>query len=165
MTCGSSPLREVPRLGERGGGWVVIQFALIAAIVVAGLAGPAWSESVSSGLSVAGALLAVAGAVLAAVSVRALGRSLTPFPRPSVRGEIVERGSYRFVRHPIYSGGILFFTGFSLFFSPAALILTATLAAVWGLKSRVEERFLLTSYPGYAAYCARTRSRLIPFVY
>lgn len=158
-------MAEVPQLGERGGGWVVIQFALIAAVVVAGLAGPAWSESVSSGLSVAGGLLAVAGAVLAAVSARALGRSLTPFPRPSEGTEIVERGPYDFVRHPIYSGGILFLAGFSLFLSPAALILTAALGSVWGLKSRVEERFLLTSYPGYAAYCARTRYRLIPFVY
>jgi len=137
----------------------------MAAIVVAGLAAPGWSGSVSNGLAVVGALLAVAGAVLAAMAARALGRSLTPFPRPSERGEIVERGPYRVVRHPIYSGGILFFSGFSLAFSPAALILTAALAAVWGLKSRVEERLLLASYPGYAAYCTRTRSRLVPFVH
>ena len=32
-TCGSSRLAEVPQLGERGGGWVALQFVLMAAIV------------------------------------------------------------------------------------------------------------------------------------
>jgi protein-S-isoprenylcysteine O-methyltransferase Ste14 len=41
----------------------------------------------------------------------------------------------------------------------------AALGAVWGLKARVEERLLLARYPGYAAYCERTRYRLCPFVY
>ncbi len=158
-------MAEVPSLGARGGGWVVLQFALIAAIVAAVMIGPPWPVSVRSALSVTGALLAVAGGVLAAVSARTLGRSLTPFPRPTRGAARVEHGPYRLVRHPIYTGGMLFFAGLSLAFSPAGLILTTVLAVVWALKAQVEERFLRAADPAYGEYCARTRFRLVPFVY
>jgi protein-S-isoprenylcysteine O-methyltransferase Ste14 len=69
------------------------------------------------------------------------------------------------VRHPIYSGGTLFFVGFGVAFSPWALGLALVLVVVWGLKAVVEERFLRMCYPGYSEYAARTRHRLVPFVY
>jgi len=158
-------LPEVPALGARGGGWVVLQFALMAAVVLACAAGPAWPEALRLSLRLFGALLVVAGAALVLLSARTLGRSLTPFPRPSGKAEIVEHGAYRYVRHPIYSGGLLVFTGLSLAFSPWALALTAALGIVWGLKARVEERFLAARFPGYGHYCTRTRFRLVPYVY
>jgi protein-S-isoprenylcysteine O-methyltransferase Ste14 len=158
-------LREIPQLGERGGGWVVLQFALIAVVIVVGVTGPRWPESVSAGLSVASGLAALVGAALALLSARALGPSLTPYPRPRGPASFVERGPYRIVRHPIYLGGILFLGGFSLAFSPWALLATGALVLVWGMKSAVEERFLRARFPEYASYCERTRFRLVPFVY
>jgi protein-S-isoprenylcysteine O-methyltransferase Ste14 len=65
----------------------------------------------------------------------------------------------------MYAAGGLVFAGFSLAFSPAALVLTAALLVLWSLKARVEERFLLEDVPGYDGYMARTRYRLLPFVY
>lgn len=156
---------EVPRLGRRGGGWVAIQFALIAAVVVVGAGGRSWPGSVSGALAVLGASLALGGTVVAVLSARALGSSLTPFPHPSGEAGFVERGPYRVVRHPIYSGGLLFLGGVSLLLSPWALALTAVLAVVWALKAAVEERFLLARYPEYDAYRRRTRFRLVPFVH
>jgi cystathionine beta-lyase/cystathionine gamma-synthase len=72
---------------------------------------------------------------------------------------------YSVVRHPIYSGGILVFTGISLALSPWALAGTAALAVLWALKARVEERFLAATYPGYEDYSTHVRYRLVPFVY
>lgn len=144
---------------------MAIQFVLMAAIVGAGFVEPRWPEGARDVLSAAGAVLAVGGGAFAVGAARALGRSLTPFPRPSARGELIEAGPYRLVRHPIYGAGLLFFAGFSLFASVPALALTAALSAVWALKARVEERWLASRYPGYAAYCARTPRRFLPYVW
>jgi len=165
MTRGSSLLADVPRLGERGGGWVVLQFVLMAAILVLGVAGPGWPDSAHWWLKGAGVLLVFAGAFVAVSAARALGSGLTPFPRPPAGGELVESGPYAVVRHPIYSGGILFAAGIALVLSPGALAGTAALTVLWALKLRVEESFLAARYPAYADYCARTRYRLVPFVY
>jgi protein-S-isoprenylcysteine O-methyltransferase Ste14 len=143
----------------------VLQFLLIAGIITLGLSGPGWPEAVAGPLRALGWPLAIAGGLLAVLSARALGPSLTPYPRPRSPGWLVERGPYRIVRHPIYLGGILFFAGFSLAFSPWALVATAALAVLWGLKSSVEERFLRDHYPEYAGYCERVRFRLVPFLY
>jgi protein-S-isoprenylcysteine O-methyltransferase Ste14 len=144
---------------------VVVQFVLMAAVGIAALVGPAWPDAVGWPLVVGGAVLALAGGILAPVAARALGRGLTPFPRPTQDARIVERGPYRVVRHPMYAAGGLFLAGISLASSPVALVLTAALLVVWGLKARVEERFLLEALPGYGDYMTRTRYRLVPHVY
>ena len=143
----------------------MLQFPLIAAVFVAGRLGPSWPESASRALSIAGAVVAVGGGLLVVASARALGGALSPFPRPRSDARVVERGPYRVVRHPIYAGGTLFLAGFSLAFSPLALAAAALLLVVWGLKAKVEERFLVDALPGYAQYRRRTRHMLVPFVY
>ena len=143
----------------------MLQFTLIALIFVLGVAGPGWPSSAHWPLKGLGVLIAIGGAVVIAKAGWALGSGLTPFPRPSEAGELVETGPYAVVRHPVYSGGILVFVGISLALSPWALIGTAALAVLWALKSRIEERFLLARYPAYAGYCRRTPYRLVPFVY
>jgi protein-S-isoprenylcysteine O-methyltransferase Ste14 len=158
-------LVDLPQLGARGGGWVAVQFLLIVAILVLGFVGPNWPEAVSFELGVAGVLLASAGVIVIVLAARALGGGLTPFPSPSSRGQLVERGLYGVVRHPLYLGGILLFTGISLDASPLALAGTAALAVLWALKAQVEERFLLERFSGYADYRSRVRYRLVPFVY
>jgi protein-S-isoprenylcysteine O-methyltransferase Ste14 len=144
---------------------VVVQFAVMAAVVVAAVVGPPWPDAAGRPLALAGAALAIAGGILAVVAARALGAGLTPFPRPNHGARIVERGPYRVVRHPMYAAGGLFLAGFSFALSPIALALTAALLVVWGLKARVEERFLLEALPGYGSYMERTRYRLVPRVY
>ena len=156
---------EVPSLGARGGGWVALQFALVAAILAVGLVAPGWPDSARWPLKGAGALLVFAGAFVIALAARALGSGLTPFPKPATDGALVEEGPYAVVRHPVYSGGILVAAGISFALSPWALVGTAALALVWALKARVEERFLAAHYPAYADYRMRTRYRLVPFVY
>lgn len=155
----------MPRLGARGGGWVVLQFVLLAAILGLGLLAPGWPDGARWWLKGAAVLLVVGGALVIAKAGRALGAGLTPFPRPADGAELVESGPYAVVRHPVYTGGLLVAAGISLALSPSALAATAALAVVWALKARVEERFLRERYPAYAAYCERTRRRLVPFVY
>ncbi|MBM2824238.1 MAG: isoprenylcysteine carboxylmethyltransferase family protein [Thermoleophilia bacterium] len=135
----------------------------MAAILVAGVRGPSWSAGWL--LVVVGILVALSGAAVAFSAGRAHAGSLTPFPQPKPGAALIESGPYRVVRHPIYSGGTLFFVGISLALSPAALAVTVILAIVWALKAQLEERFLREADLAYAGYCERTRARLIPFVY
>ena len=144
---------------------MALQFALLATIVAVGLLAPGWPDGARWWLKGAGALLVFAGAFLIVLAARALGSGLTPFPKPAEEGQLVDDGPYAVVRHPVYTGGILFTTGISLSLSPWALAATAVLALVWALKAGVEERFLVERYPGYAEYRGRTRFRLIPYVY
>jgi protein-S-isoprenylcysteine O-methyltransferase Ste14 len=158
-------LPEVPALGARGGGWVALQFVLLAAVLGIGLLAPGWPDGARWWLKAAGVLLVFAGGLVIVMSARALGSGLTPFPKPAEAGTLVEAGPYAVVRHPVYTGGLLFAAGISLVLSPWALAATAALAFVWALKARVEERFLRERYPAYDEYCSRTRYRLVPFVY
>jgi protein-S-isoprenylcysteine O-methyltransferase Ste14 len=103
-----------------------------------------------------GWIVAAAGLALGIWAGVTMGSSLSPFPRPPRHAELVDRGPYRFLRHPIYVGGFLFFAGLSLVFSVYALALTALLASFWVAKARLEERHLLARFPDYAAYRRRT---------
>lgn len=152
----------------RGTGWVIGQFVLLAAIALAppGLLGlPAWPEPLRRGGVVAGALLMLAGAVLALGGVRTLDRNLTPFPRPIDDGTLVEHGVYSRVRHPIYSGIIFGSLGWALLrASTPGLLLAGVLGLFFDRKAAYEERWLAHVYPGYAAYRQRVK-KLIPWVY
>lgn len=159
-------MTRVPALGSRGEGWVVAQFVLLGAAVVAGFAwNGAWTREARSVTTVVGVVLAVVGLVIAARGLLDLGPALTPFPRPRDDGALVTTGAYGLVRHPIYTGIILGAIGWGLFAaSPAALLCAAALFVLFDLKSRREEAWLAERFPGYAAYRRRTR-RLLPFIY
>ena len=107
----------------------------------------------------------MAGGALAVWAGRTLGRAMTAYPKPVDGAPLVESGPYGVVRHPIYSGALLFFLGWSLFAGPVALGLTVLLAVLWAGKVSVEEAHLRRAHPEYDAYAARVPSRLIPAVY
>jgi protein-S-isoprenylcysteine O-methyltransferase Ste14 len=162
MTPGSSRL---PDLGPRGEGWFAVQLALIGAIVGLAFARVYWPESAADELTVVGIVAIVVGVALFVAGVVSLGPALTPFPRPSDRGGLVDRGVYRIVRHPLYGGVILIALGWSLAESPLALAPTAVLAGFLDLKARREEAWLEERYADYRAYADRTRHRFVPWLY
>ena len=82
---------EVPSLGARGGGWVALQFALLATILAVGLLAPGWPDGARWWLKGVGALVVFCGAFVIVQASRALGSGLTPFPKPAEGGELVER--------------------------------------------------------------------------
>ena len=92
----------------------------------------------------------------------------TPVVRDqSDRGhELRDTGLYGLVRHPFYTGFILFCLGMGLWLqSYAALI--AGLLPITALIGRIyaEEKILQETLPGYKEYMSRTRYRIIPFVW
>ncbi|HVL77481.1 MAG TPA: isoprenylcysteine carboxylmethyltransferase family protein [Noviherbaspirillum sp.] len=150
-------------MGKRGESWVAAQAILfIAFITVPQVAGPWPYDAV---FLFTGWVLFVLGLVLTLWSARALGRSLTPFPRPLEHAELVTTGPYRLVRHPIYLGVLLVALGISLVTaSPLRLGLTLILFVFFDRKAAREERWLEEKFPQYPAYRSRVK-RLIPWVY
>ena len=138
---------------ERGGGWVLAQTALLILFVVLVFVPPYWPTEVSY----AGIPLATLGAAGFVWSARSLGKSLTPYPKPRETGELVEKGPYRFVRHPIYVAGLLFFLGVGLSSSLAATLGALALGGLWWRKAGVEEEYLAARFPEYDAYRRRVR--------
>ena len=159
-------MSRIPALGPRGEGWVALQGLLLIAVIAAGLlAGDAWSGSAELVTRVVGLALLAVGVVLAGRGLRDLGGALTPLPRPRHDAELVERGIYGYVRHPVYGGLIVCAFGFALLTASLLGLLVACVVAVFfSLKSRREEVWLVLHFSGYAAYRQRTR-RFIPWLY
>jgi protein-S-isoprenylcysteine O-methyltransferase Ste14 len=156
---------RLPELGRRGGGWVLLQLLLGAAIAGCGFVGVYWPGSVESFFGVLGLLIAVAGVLLVVLGVLALGRSFTLLPRPRVRSRLRQGGIFGLVRHPVYGGVILIGLGWSLADAPLGLVPTALLALLFDLKARREEAWLIERFSEYAAYRARTPRRFVPLLY
>lgn len=79
---------------------------------------------------------------------------------------VISTGPYAHVRHPMYSGMILFFTGLPLLLgSWWGLAMVPLLLALIAVRIAIEERTLREGLPGYAEYAARVRYRLLPGVW
>ena len=156
---------RIPSLGPRGEGWTFTQVVLMFAVIVAGVAGPAWLDDASWLRRGVGILVAIAGAILLVGGMVGLRHSLTPFPRPLERARLEVGGAYRFARHPIYGGLILISLGWSLVSSPLTLVPTAALVRVLEPKSRLEESMLEQRFTEYDAYRHRVRWRFVPGVH
>jgi protein-S-isoprenylcysteine O-methyltransferase Ste14 len=76
---------------------------------------------------------------------------------------VVSTGPYAFVRHPMYSGIMLFFVGVPLLLgSWWGVAIAPMFFVLFAVRTRIEERTLLADLPGYADYAARVRYRLLP---
>ncbi len=80
--------------------------------------------------------------------------------------KVISSGPYAIVRHPMYSGALVFVLGMALALGSwwALLLFPAiTLVLAWRLVE--EEKLLSVNLPGYQAYRERLRYRLVPFIW
>lgn len=79
---------------------------------------------------------------------------------------VISTGPYAHVRHPMYSGMVLFFTGLPLLLgSWWGLAMVPVFIALFAIRIGIEERILRDGLPGYADYAAQVRYRLVPGVW
>jgi protein-S-isoprenylcysteine O-methyltransferase Ste14 len=113
-----------------------------------------------------GLILMIAGSWLRRHCFRMLGASFTAVVVVRPDQAVVERGAYRWVRHPSYTAGALLLGGMILALGnwvSVAVITTAVILA-YGYRVRVEERALVATLGDpYRAYMRRTK-RFIPLV-
>jgi protein-S-isoprenylcysteine O-methyltransferase Ste14 len=76
---------------------------------------------------------------------------------------VISSGPYAFVRHPMYSGIMLYFLGIPLLLgSWWGVAFAPVFAVLFAVRVRIEERALIEGLPDYADYAARVRYRLVP---
>lgn len=82
------------------------------------------------------------------------------------RHQTVTAGPYCIVRHPMYAGAILMFPATALIFGSLwALVIGILLSTLFVWRTTMEDRALRRELPGYAAFAAVTRYRLLPGVW
>jgi protein-S-isoprenylcysteine O-methyltransferase Ste14 len=166
-------------IAERSGyqkgskGWDVLIAGLAAAALpmlawaVAGLdARWGWS-AVDPALTAAGAAAWLVGYALVIWAMAS-----NPFFSVTVRiqdergHKVMSGGPYRLVRHPGYVGAIVFQLATPLLLgSWWAMVPSALSAALYVVRTVLEDRTLRAELPGYEAYTQQTRYRLLPGVW
>ena len=154
--------------GAHGEWYVVIQVALAALVFLGPRTCVGWPDLLlpfADLCKLVGGSLMAAGGILLIGGMAWLGKRLTPLPFPKPETTLVETGPYAFVRHPVYSGGILLSFGWAIMVRGwLTLVYAAVLLVFLDIKSRREERWLVERFPSYQHYQRRVR-KLIPFVY
>ena len=160
-----APQTQVPK--GSGIGFVVVQAVLLGILFFgpAHLNVDASNAQPNSLLVWLGYGIFILGTVIALIAAINLGKNLTPLPRPKDNAELIQRGLYRFVRHPIYFGVIMLSVGWGLIQQSTLVWLYVLIIAIFfDIKSRKEEQWLQAKFSAYADYQGRVR-KLIPWVY
>ena len=100
-----------------------------------------------------GILIIIIAFIIMLVSIKDLGRNLSPFPRPLNNSNLVTKGIYRFTLHPMYYSLIfisigVFLTKLSIYY----LFLTISLALIIKFKIALEEKYLMNKFKNYLFY-------------
>ncbi len=87
------------------------------------------------------------------ISVKKLGKSISPMPKPKENSKLVTSGIYRIFRHPMYYSLILISLGLLLkSLTCFNLILTILLIFIISIKIKIEEEYLSRKFIDYKLY-------------
>jgi protein-S-isoprenylcysteine O-methyltransferase Ste14 len=158
----------LPRHGYEWRLWALIVPVVLAWIALPILAGsgplswlrlPSWAHDVTGVLGIrwAAAVLAVVFYLMSLYSWLLLGRHWSMAIVPGQTSQLVTRGVYRWVRHPIYSLSMGLMLASAVVVPTVPMILVACLHLIaMNLKARYEERYLGKSFgAAYAEYCSQ----------
>jgi protein-S-isoprenylcysteine O-methyltransferase Ste14 len=156
-----------------GKSWDKQLTGLAGVFMLAGLAVPGldlrfqWSPDLALAVPLAGIAMLALGDALFSWALISNEFFETGVRIQKERGQMVATsGPYRYVRHPGYVGMILQLLGTPLLLgSVYGLIPAAIAAALFVLRTALEDRTLQNELAGYADYARRVRYRLLPGVW
>ncbi len=100
-----------------------------------------------------GLIFSILGFVISVVSVLQLNTNLTVFPTPKIGAELITSGMYKWSRHPIYTGLILFTFGYAIFKNSVfKIIIALLLLLLFYFKTKYEEQKLSHKFHDYEDY-------------
>jgi len=112
-----------------------------------------------------GLVLFAAGLALAVWARLHLGRNWGGPMTQKADPELVTSGPYRLVRHPIYSGILVAFTGSALALDWAWLVVVVLTGVYFVHSATVEERHLSQAFPDTYPEYRRSTRMLVPFLF
>ena len=163
------PIHAEQPLADRGLVLGVLATGFLGVPAVAGVDAFRWRL-----LSPPSPLVAGLGLVLFALgwTLKSLALRANAFAFAEVRVQpdrahtVTDSGVYSVIRHPFYAADPLILVGLGLWLGSYAAALSAAMpVALMVVRLRLEERFLRRELPGYAAYAARVRHRLVPGIW
>ena len=145
---------------------LLISLSMFLSLMIAFLFAASGIASLPSGAFYLGIGLMIAGILVRQWSIAVLGRYFSRTVGVQEGQAVVDRGPYRLVSHPAYTGSLLTMVGLGFVLQSwgAVLVLIAFFGVAFGYRIHVEEA-VLTSKLGdeYVAYAKKTK-RLIPYV-
>ncbi len=160
-----------PQKGAKRWDTILVSFiglAVLARLVVAGLdLRFGWTEGIPFSLQAAALVIAVLGYALGvwALAVNSFFSQVVRIQEE--RGHrVVTSGPYRFVRHPGYTGTILFELAVPVMLgSWWAFGLGVIIAILFIIRTAYEDKTLLSELAGYDDYAQQTSYRLLPAIW
>ena len=165
----------IPRLRGRGrpvrvqrdrGSKILILFTVWISVTVALAFGYGGIGVLPDWVFYPGIFLMLLGVLVRQWAIAVLGRFFSTSVRIVEDHRVVEKGPYRLVRHPSYTGLLVTFIGIALAVQSwaALIVLLGFFTVSFGYRIRVEEKTLLSELgDSYASYMKRTK-RLIPYL-
>jgi protein-S-isoprenylcysteine O-methyltransferase len=150
---------------DRGSGPLII-FTVFVSIILAFSFGYTGIGELPDWAFYLGIFLMFLGILVRQWAIAVLGRFFSLTVRVAEDHRVVEKGPYRVVRHPSYTGVLITFIGLGLAVQSwgALLVLLGVFSLSFGYRMRVEENALLSELgEDYASYMKRTK-RLIPYL-
>ncbi len=158
--------REATKVRRDRGSMALILFTVWISITVALYFGYGGIGALPDWLFYPGIFLMLLGVVIRQWAIAVLGRFFSFHVRVVEDHRVVDKGPYRLVRHPSYTGVLITFIGLALAVQSlgALLVLLAVFIVSYGYRMGVEEKALLSELgDDYANYMKRTK-RLIPYL-
>lgn len=116
-------------------------------------------------VGIIGLVISVIGAIIACTSRYLLGKNWSLSVQKKENHQLIQRGIYKIVRHPIYTGLLLLFIGNSIIVGDYRAIIAVLIVFVslW-LKLKKEEKLLTETFGAkYTEYKNQTKA-LIPYL-
>ncbi len=117
-------------------------------------------------LNLIGLILMVTGVGIRRLSRKALAKQFSYALRILDKHELVTHGIYKYVRHPAYTGDLMFHFGVPLFFSSwYGFSVMLLLIPCMLYRIRIEEDMLIDRFGNQYRNYKRTSKKLVPYLY
>ncbi len=155
----------VLKRNDRGSG-LFIFFMIFLSIITAIVFASAGIANLPTWFFYPGIIVMILGIIFRQWSIAILGKFFSGTVGTQKGQKVVEKGPYKYIRHPSYTGALLILIGIGLALQSlgAVIILVLLFSLAYGYRIYVEEK-LLTSELGYPyiEYKKRTK-KLIPYI-